>query len=284
MDWGDPKSSISKAFYKSPLFGRTINPHHLYSWLTEVVTTVPPVPEMYKNALHAIANGVDIRKENQELFDFALANHAAHPLTQHNNERAVKEGALMQSTCKSGRWANIYAIASNGFTGNEIDDEDVGDDNTNSDGDTVGSPGDDNDASTSSNDATSDDESEYDCCFGYDDDSEKGASRREQGQACGPRKIKSFFGILARFEAQVEREERRLGNDIKSQKAHFRSLLIDQADSEKAKQAETAAIEIMSVADIVKAPNARQRVRGEDKPFATLWLLLVFGTYEKDQP
>ena len=78
--------------------------------------------------------------------------------------------------------------------------------------------------------------------------------------------LESFFGILAGFEAQVKLEERRLGNDLKSRKAHFRSLLINEADSEKEKQAETSATEIMSVADVVKAPNSRQRVRGEDKP------------------
>jgi hypothetical protein len=51
-------------------------------------------------------------------------------ILQPNNERAAKEGALMQSTDKSGKWANTFAIASNGFAGSKKDTEGDSDDDS----------------------------------------------------------------------------------------------------------------------------------------------------------
>jgi uncharacterized protein YciI len=45
----------------------------------------------------------------------ALLEHAAHCLTQHNNERLVMLGALMASTGKTEIMAGVFAIASNDF-------------------------------------------------------------------------------------------------------------------------------------------------------------------------
>jgi hypothetical protein len=55
-----PNNLALDAFHKSPLFGRKINPHHLYSWLPEVATTTMPATLMatYQDAINAIADGV----------------------------------------------------------------------------------------------------------------------------------------------------------------------------------------------------------------------------------
>jgi hypothetical protein len=96
---GDSSNSTPKEFHKSTLFHRQANSHHLHVWL-ETATDDLPAPSLkgHRNVINAIADGVDIRASgpgSKEMMDFAMAAHAAHLSTQHNNERAAKEGALM---------------------------------------------------------------------------------------------------------------------------------------------------------------------------------------------
>jgi hypothetical protein len=81
-----------------------------------------PTVQFHREAINQIAVGLDIWDEsnttnkNAHLLHIqALWSFAAHPSTQHNNERLVKLGALMSSTGKSEIMASIFAITSNDF-------------------------------------------------------------------------------------------------------------------------------------------------------------------------
>jgi hypothetical protein len=214
--------------------------------------------EGHRNVINAIADGVCIRASgpgSKETMDFAMAAHAAHPSTQHNNERAAKEGALMQSTGKTGKWANTFEIASNGFAGSKNDTEDDSDDDS-----SCAAEESDNDSSSDEDDNNEDSKDDDVSC------DDKGPSRRKQGSSTGPKKIRSFFPAVDDFETQLQQEGSRLGCEIKPRKEHFCNELLKEADAEKEKQAEAAAIEVMSVAGTEQAPSALERIRGEDSP------------------
>jgi hypothetical protein len=178
----------------------------------------------------------------------------------------------MQSTGKSGRWANIYAVASNGFTGGGFGEED---DVSTTDIDVSISEDDEastteDDVSTADDDASPDNDDastgKDDCRFTDNEDTNKGPSRRKRGMKYGAKKTACFFAILKCFEAELWQEEHRIGDKITIRKAHFRKALLQDADAEIGRQAETMAMKVMRVAEVEKTQNALQRVHGEDLP------------------
>ena len=86
--------------------------------------------KMHEQDIHSILSGADAwggaAPEGQRLRATYKLRYAAHPSTQHNNERLVKIASRMAKTGKQEKMANIFFVAANGFIRESTEEEEPG--------------------------------------------------------------------------------------------------------------------------------------------------------------
>jgi hypothetical protein len=176
----------------------------------------------------------------------ALLEHAAHCSTQHNNERLVKLGALMASTGKSEIMAGVFAVASNDFMTEFFDkeeEEQVSEMEANNNGG----------------------EEEQQSTHLIED--EDGPTRRKRGHYRGKKKLFDLQQILELKEYQLAEVALALGPiEFAQRQSAITKTLLSKVLNLKEKEGTEKVAKMMSTYDNNRAPNAQERLTGEDIP------------------
>jgi hypothetical protein len=186
----------------------------------------------------------------------ALLEHAAHCSTQHNNERLVKLGALMASTGKSEIMAGVFAVASNDFMTEFHDSEEEQEDSE--DDEAAGNDGGEEEQASRTQQSTD---------LVDEAPGDEGPTRRKRGNYRGKKKLFDFEQIVFLKEAQLAAAARALGPiEFAKRQASITKALLSKSSNLKEKDGTEKVSKMMSSYDNERAPNAQEKIRGEDIP------------------
>jgi hypothetical protein len=212
-----------------------------------------PLTIFHRNSIELLATQTteiwDCASDNQTAYlvrQEALLEHATHCSTQHNNERLVKLGTLMASTGKSEIMAGVFAVTLNDFM---TDCHDLEEEQGHGEDEVVAG-----DKEQESTDLVDD-----------------GPARQKRGNYRGKKKLFDFQQTVELKEAKLAAVGQALGpiKFAKRQQAILKALLkalLSKTSDLKEKEGTEKMSKMMTTYDNEKAPNAHEKITGEDIP------------------